>query len=239
MFGNLCNLSRSSSKVILDRWHFKVIATLNNRALDLECKVVSTGRQWLIIGFLKVDGFRCHVKAPLLGLSGRGGLEKGNLICTVQKVNSYTLVISEPIEEALNSHRSALVLNDHFVVVGEAFWQHGQFCLHDNIKFRLFMDDIVRLSDLDGRKGQIDEAVLELGDIGETLRVFEDLVSDHAGDKGCCGCDGGNYLASDHLGLVPVTLTNLVVTGSQVGTSIDEVNVVIGVIIFLEFGGCE
>ena len=139
----------------------------------------------------------------------------------------------------MDSHRCALVLNDHLVVVGETFRQHGQSFLHDHIELRLFTDDLVGLRDLDCRQGQIDEAVLELSDVCETLHVLEDLVADHAGDESGCGRDGGNDLACDHLGLVSVTLANLVVAGSQVGTGIDEVNVVVGVIVLLEIGRCE
>eukprot|EP00964_Phaeocystis_antarctica_P140732 scaffold105616_cov34-Phaeocystis_antarctica.AAC.1 len=57
-----------------------------------------------------------------------------------------------------------------------------------------------------------------------------------ARDHGRGGGDGGDDLAGDLLGLVPVGLADLVVARAQVGAGRDEVDVVVGVVVLLELG---
>ena len=86
-------------------------------------------------------------------------------------------------------------------------------------------------------KCQVDKSILELRNISEALRVLVNLIAHNTGDHGGCGGDGGNNLASNHLGLIAVTLSDLVVAGTQVRACRDKINVVVRVIILLEISG--
>jgi len=63
--------------------------------------------------------------------------------------------------------------------------------------------------------------------------VEVNISSDKAGNAGCGGGDGRVGVV-DHLNLVAVSSHNMVVGGSQVGASHDEVDVEVSVIILLE-----
>lgn len=60
------------------------------------------------------------------------------------------------------------------------------------------------------------------------------ISSDKAGNAGCGGGDGRDDVSRDHLGLVAVSSHNMVVGGSQVGASHDEVDVEVSVVILLK-----
>jgi len=144
----------------------------------------------------------------------------------------------EPVEEGLEGQGTLSDLN--LVVVGETLGQHRHRAAHDRVKvLRHVLLDVIGLTEEEERKGEVDEGVLELGDIVELLGELEDLVADDTGDHGGGGRDGGDDLAGNHLSLVTVALSDLVVSGAQVRARVDEVDVEVIVVILLEVGGGE
>lgn len=96
-----------------------------------------------------------------------------------------------------------------------------------------------RLAEAKKGQGQVDEAVLVLLDVVLAVDDLEQLKDDQAGDQRRGGGDGGNDLAGDELGLVPIGLLDLVVVGTQVAGGRDEVNVVVSIIILLKLDRSE
>ena len=165
-------------------------------------------------------------------VAGQVGVVEGDLTASYHG-DFEALVILEPVEELLEGHGA--LLDDDLVVVGVALRDAGDGAAHDRVELlRLVLNDIVRLGEHDLRQGQVDEAVLERLNVVLALDELEDLIADNTSDHGSGGGDGRDDLTSDHLSLVAVALSDGVVAGTKVGTSVDEINVEVGVIILLE-----
>ena len=88
----------------------------------------------------------------------------------------HALVVLEPVEDLLEGHGA--LLEDDLVVVGVAFGQHRDGAAHDWVKLlRLVLNDVVGLAHHDRWQSQVDEAILELLDLGESLRILVDRSS--------------------------------------------------------------
>jgi len=201
----------SSREVVLDRRHQEVITGVDNRSHDFEPEVASAGRNRLG-GDLAVDLLDGSAEARGVLVAGHVGVVDSALAAG-DHIDLDVLVSTEPVHQFLEG--LAALLDDNLVVVGEALGKAGRGAHHDGIVFlRFVLDDIVRLTEHDGGKGKVDEAVLELGGIIDALRVLVDLVADNTSDHGRGRSDGWNNLTGNHLSLVAVTLSDLVVTGS-------------------------
>lgn len=134
--------------------------------------------------------------------------------------------------------RQRAFIDDHLVVVGETLRQHRHWATHNWVEFlRLILLNIIGLTEEEERQRKVYEGVLKLCDIIEALGELEDLIADNTSDHGGSGCDGRDDLASDHLGLVTVTLVNLIITSTKIRACVYEVDVEILIVIFLEVGG--
>jgi len=72
-----------------------------------------------------------------------------------------------------------------------------------------------------------------------TLSKLVDLCSDGTGDHSSCGGNGWNDLTSDHFSLLSIAILDLIVSRSQIGTVIDEINMEVCIIVFFEFRRLE
>jgi hypothetical protein len=86
---------------------------------------------------------------------------------------------------------------------------------------------------------QIDEAVLVLLDIFLVVQDFIKFEDDQPSDESSCRSNGRNNLACNKLDLVSVGKLNLIVLSSQVACCSDKVNVMVSIVIFLEFNRLE
>ena len=148
------------------------------------------------------------------------------------------LVSTEPVHQFLEG--LAALLDDNLVIVCKSFGKTGRGTHHDRIVFlRSVLDNIIRLTEHDGWEGKVDEAVLELSGIINALRILVDLVADNTSDHGRGRSDGRDNLTGNHLSLVAVTLSDLIVAGSQIRAGCDEIDVEVGVVVLLEVGRGE
>lgn len=130
------------------------------------------------------------------------------------------------------------MIDDHLVVVGETLRQHRHWTTHNRVEFlRHILLDVIGLTEEEERQRKVYEGVLKLCDIVEALGELKDLIADNTSDHGGSGCDGRDDLASDHLGLVAVALVNFIITSTKIRACVDEVDVEILIVIFLEVGG--
>lgn len=96
-----------------------------------------------------------------------------------------------------------------------------------------------RLAEAKEWQCKIDEAILVLLNVVLAINDLVKLEDDQTCHQSRGGGNGRNDLASNKLGLVSIGLFNLVILGAQVACGGDEVNVMICVIVLLEFNGCE
>lgn len=68
------------------------------------------------------------------------------------------------------------------------------------------------------------------------MSYLVELKANQTGNKCCGGCNSWNDLSSNKLGLVAISRSNTVVDGTQIGCGGDEINVEVGVIVFLKLG---
>ena len=201
----------SSREVVLDRRHQEVITGLDNRSHDFEPEVASAGRNRLG-GYLAVDLLDGSAEARCVLVAWHVGVVDSALAAG-DHIDLDALVFTEPVHQFLEG--LAALLDDNLVVVSEALGKAGRGAHHDRIVFlRFVLDDIVGLTEHDGGEGKVDEAVLVLGGIIDGLRVLVDLVADNTSDHGRGRSDSWDNLTGNHLSLVAVTLSDLVVTGS-------------------------
>lgn len=129
------------------------------------------------------------------------------------------------------------MLQHNLVVVGVALRDHSHWSAHDRVKvLRLVLDDVVGLAHHDGGKGQVDEAILEFSNIRETLSILINLVANNTSDHSRRRCNRWDNFSSNHFGLVAVAFFDLVIAGTQVGASSDEVDMEVRVVVLLEVG---
>lgn len=227
------NLPTRSGEVVLDRRHLEVVTAGDDGATDVDAEVAAAGRDRLL------RDLPVHV-LDLLGEAGRVLVAWQVLVVEGDLAACHhgdldAMVSAEPVEQSLESQ--AALVNLDLVVVGVAFRQASNRAAHDRVKLLgLVLDDIVGLGHHDGGQGQVDEGVLELGDVIEVLHELVNLVADNTSDHGGGGGDGRDDLTCNHLGLVAIALGDLVVAGAKIGSSIDEINVEVIVIILLEIG---
>ena len=81
---------------------------------------------------------------------------------------------------------------------------------------------------------KIDEAILVLLNVGLAVQDLVQLKVDQTSHERRCRRDGRDDLASNELGLVAVSLLDLVVLRAEVAGRRDEVDVVVGIIILLK-----
>jgi len=156
-----------------------------------------------------------------------------DFIAIAHQIDIYSLVLAKPVQELLDGHRT--LLQHSLIVVSVAFGNTSHWAEHNGVHFpRLVLLDIIGLGNHEIGKGQVDKGVLELLDVGEALSVLVDLIGDNTSDHGCGGGNGRDDLASNHLHLVALAFSNLVIAGSQVRASCDEVDVEVLVVIFLK-----
>lgn len=104
---------------------------------------------------------------------------------------------------------------------------------HLEVRQQFLFLHILRFSNVNHRHGQVKEDVLEVNllNLHKGLDHFESL---QASDRcSCCG-EGRHDSASLELNSQPVHLFQLVTRGTAVSHSVDDVNVVVSVIVFLE-----
>ena len=89
------------------------------------------------------------------------------------------------------------------------------------------------------RKCQVDEPIFERLDVSEALSVLVHLSTHAPSDSGCCSSNSGYDSTSNHLSFLLRAFSDPVVSGTQVGGGVDEVNVEIGVIVLLEINRIE
>ena len=118
-------------------------------------------------------------------------------------------------------------------VVNKLLEGHGSFVNHDFVEDRVSFGDaldgsahdrvvvlrlvalyLVGLAEEEQADCEVDEAILELVKLVETLDELKDFVSHSARDHRCCRGNCGNNFSCDELGLVEVRLADLVVAGS-------------------------
>mmetsp|Transcript_20980 Transcript_20980/g.25786 ORF Transcript_20980/g.25786 Transcript_20980/m.25786 type:complete len:289 (-) Transcript_20980:2427-3293(-) len=220
-----------SGKVVLDGRNLEVVTALDDGATDVDTQVAAALRDGLVANSaVHILDFLSQARCVLV--TGQVLVVKSD-IAAGDHGDLEALAVLQPVEKLLE--RDTALFNDNLVVVGVSFGDAGDRAAHDRVELlRLVPNDVVGLGEHDLRKGQVAEGVLELCDIGEALDVLVDLVADHASDHGSGGRDGGNDLTSNHLGLVAVALSDLVVAGTEVSAGIDEIDVVVGVVILLE-----
>ena len=226
-----------SDEVVLDRRDLEIFVILDDAATNINLEVFAACGNRLRDADFSEDVLDLLLEAWCVLIAGEVRIVEGN-VTTGDHRDFKALVGLEPLEELAESE-GTLLKND-LVVVGVTFRDAGDGAAHDRVELLgLELDDVVGLREHDLRKGQVGEAILELGDIVEALSVLVDLVGDNAGDHGGGRGDGRNDLASDHLSLVAVALSDGIVASTKVGAGVDEVNVEVGVIILLEVGGQE
>ena len=207
-----CLMARSS-EVVLDGRHLEVGLILDDAATNVDLEVATAG--WLIVSRdLLVDGLGSLLQARCVLIAREVGVVEGHFAAGDHR-NFHTVVLAEPVEDLLEGH-GALLQHD-LIVVGEAFWEHRDRAAHDRVELlRLVLDDIIRLAHHDGWKGEVNESVLELLNIGEALCVLVNFIADNTSNHGSCRGNGGNNLAGNHFCLIAVALSDFVVAGTEV-----------------------
>ena len=208
-----CLMAQRSSEVVLDGRHLEVGTPFDNGATDVDLEVATAGRLVLLSDLL-VDSLRSLSQARCVLIAGQVSVVEGDFAAG-DHGDFHAVVGAEPVKDLLEG-LGALLQHD-LVIVGEAFWEHRDRSAHDWVKLlRLVLDDVIRLAHHDGGKGEVDESILELLDVGEALCVLVNFVADDASDHGSSRGDGGNNLAGNHFCLVAVALGDFVVAGAQV-----------------------
>jgi hypothetical protein len=226
-----------SGKVILNRWHKEVGTTFGDVAHDIELKVAAARRDGRLAE-LAVDIFNSACQARYMFVSREVLVVKKYFLSGVKRVALDALVLAEPVKQALDGQRADA--KDCLIIAGVAFRKSSAGATHVNIKLlRKELFDIVRLSEHEGWERQVAERVLELGDIVEALSVLIDFVTDNTGDHGSGGGNGWDNLASNHLRLIAIGLSDLVVAGAQVRASRNEIDMEVGVIILFKVSRLE
>lgn len=141
--------------------------------------------------------------------------------------------LSNEIEELLE--RNAALIYNNLVVNRETFRDCFHGTAHYGVVILAFcLFDVVRLAKHKKRKRQVDEGVPKFFDGVESLNKLVNFDANYTSDH-CGGCsDCRDNFACDHLRLSVVAFSDLVVTCSEAGNSVDEVNVEICVIVFFK-----
>ena len=207
-----CLMARSS-EVVLEGRHLEVGSILDDGATNVDLEVATAG--WLIVSRdLLVDGLGSLLQARCVLIAREVSVVEGHFAAGDHR-NFHTVVLAEPVEDLLEGH-GALLQHD-LIVVGEAFWEHRDRAAHDRVELlRLVLDDIIRLAHHDGWKGEVNESVLELLNIGEALCVLVNFIADNTSNHGRSRGNGGNNLAGNHFCLIAVALSDFVVAGTEV-----------------------
>lgn len=92
-----------------------------------------------------------------------------------------------------------------------------------------------RLAEAEEWQRKVNEAVLVFLDVVIAVEDLVELKNDQSGDKSGSGCDGGDDLSGDELGLMSICEFDLVVLSSQIACCSDEINVMVGIVVLLEF----
>ena len=211
-FLSLCLMARSS-EVVLDGRHLEVGSRLDDGATNVDLEVATAG--WLIHSSdLLVDFLGSLSQARCMLVARHVGVVEGHFAAGDHR-NVHSVVLAEPVEDLLEVHGA--LLQHNLIVVGEAFWEHRDRAAHDWVELlRLVLDDIIRLAHHDGWKGEVDESVLELLNIGEALCVLVNFIADNTSNHGSSRGDSGNNLAGNHFCLIAVALSDFVVAGTEV-----------------------
>jgi hypothetical protein len=126
------------------------------------------------------------------------------------------------IEELLQSERP---LNDDLVIDSKSLGDSLQFAQYRHIiLFRLRFGYGVRLGEKEHGQGQVNKAILKRLNVCVALYELVHLSADTTCDHSCGGCDGGNNLTCYHLSLLVSALADSVVSGSQVSSGMNKVN---------------
>jgi hypothetical protein len=135
------------------------------------------------------------------------------------------------------AHGQMTLVDCDLIVNCEAFWDSFHGATHDwVIVLRFGQLHLLRLFDQEERKGQVDEGILELFKVGKALNELVEFSSDSTSDHGGGSGNSRDNFTSDHLSLSVVTLGDLVVTGAQLGSSVDVINVEVAIVVLFEFG---
>ena len=118
-------------------------------------------------------------------------------------------------------------------------WNAFDGSAHDGVELFVLVDDGRQwvVEDPEG-KGQVNGHIF----VGFCLFVqqeFDDFDTDGSNDHGSGGGDGGDDLSGDKLDLEVVDFFNLVVSGSEIGDTGDEFDVVVGWVVLFEFDWCS
>ena len=176
-----CLLARSS-EVVLDGRHSEGGLVIDDAATNFKLEVATAG--WLIVSRdLLVDGLGTLLQARCV-IVDRNVVES-HFFAAGDHRNFHTVVLAKPVEDLLQGH-GALLQHD-LIVVGEAFWEHRDRAALDRVELlRLVLDDIIRLAHHDAWKGEVNESVLELINIGEALCVLVNFIADNTSNRGSC-----------------------------------------------------
>lgn len=97
----------------------------------------------------------------------------------------------------------------------------------------------VRFREHEHGQCQVNERVLEVTDLVFALHELVNLRGDGSSNHGSGGGDGRDDLSGNHLGLLPFTLSDLVVPGSEIGGGVDEVDMEVRVVVLLKVRGFD
>jgi len=163
---------------------------------------------------------------------------KKYFLTRVKWITLDALVFTKPVKQSLDGLRT--FIQDSLIKASVAFGNSRDRASHFEVKLlRLELDNIVGLSEHERWEGQVAEGVLELGDVVKALRVLINLVADNTSDHGCSRCNSWDDLTGNHLCLVAISLGDLIVAGTQVWASCNEINVEVAVIILLKVSRFE
>jgi hypothetical protein len=138
----------------------------------------------------------------------------------------------------LESHGT--FVDKSFVVNGVSFRNSFYRSSHNGIVFFGFNElNFVGLLNQEQGQSQVDESILELFKGRETLSKLVELSGDSTSDHSRGRGDGRDDSSGNHLGLAEVAFGDLVVTGAQLGSRVNEINVVVCLIILLELNNLE
>lgn len=224
-----------SLEVVLNSGHAEVAALVNDLTAELKGEVATAfwdrGVRDLPVYVLDVAGSAHSVLIPWEVPVEQGDLARGDQ-SDIHAVGGLHLL--EELVEGLGT------LNHDLVIDGVALGDGLDLAHEDRVVLlRLSLVGGSRLREDEERKGEVDEAILVGIEVIVALDKFVHLSSNAASDHGGCGSDGRDDLSSNHLGLLLVALVDSVVASAEVGSSMNEVDVEVGVIILFELDGME
>jgi hypothetical protein len=228
------------SEAVFDDWQLGVSLSAifsDVGSGDAESHVVATSRQKFVNSLLHNTGpgvFNLHLKALFLGGLVSAPLTPWDTGSTRERINLNIVFFFDVSLELTNGQRSRV----HDNLTEDSLWiRHTDDRSHGHNIVLLGLDQLssVGLGEQPRRSSQVDESVLIFFNVSLSLDKLVDLGSDAPSDHGSGGGNGRDNLTSNHLSLVEVALSDLVVTGTHVGSTVNELNVEVLVVVLLEF----